>query len=143
MGTKIVPTIGRVVLYVPGPGDHTAVGNQPHAATVAFVHNDNLVNLSIVDANGMQYARTEVPLVNEGETSETLHGFCHWMPYQIGQAAKTEEIENQLKVGQGEGKPAKFQTRPEPVGGAGAVAVGQAPVGDGKEIADQPSPSAA
>jgi hypothetical protein len=87
MGTKIVPTIGRVVLYVPGPGDHASAGNQPHAATVAFVHNDNLVNLSIVDANGMQYARTEVPLVNEGETSDTLHGFCHWMPYQIGQAA--------------------------------------------------------
>jgi len=122
MGTKIVPTIGRVVLYVPGPGDHAAEGNQPHAATVAFVHNDNLVNLSIVDANGMQYARTEVPLVNEGETSDALHGFCHWMPYQKAVAAG--EILATLHAipppspapdnGQGEGPTADVQEVPTP-----------------------------
>lgn len=101
MATKIKPTVGRVVLYVPGPGDHANEG-QPHAATVAFVHDDNLVNLSIVDANGMQYSRTHIPLVQDVQDGAPLpapHGYCHWMPYQVGQAAKTEELETKLSGG--------------------------------------------
>lgn len=87
----IKPTIGRVVWYFPS-GDNSEVvkyDDQPMAATVAYVHNDHMVNLSVVDHAGNQHACTSVRLVQEGE--ECPNGaYCEWMPYQKGQAAKTE-----------------------------------------------------
>lgn len=85
----IKPTIGRQVWFwrvAPGPGD------QPEAATVAYVHTDQLVNLQVLDHNGIARRETAVPLVQEGD--EQLEGFyCEWMPFQKGQAAKTEQLE--------------------------------------------------
>lgn len=93
----IPPTVGRVVWYWPGPNDS---GNyphseprQPHAATVAYVWSDHMVNLSIVDHSGNQYSRTSVRLVQPGDDNRPVHGYCSWMPYQVGQAAKAEASE--------------------------------------------------
>lgn len=99
MGTVIKPTIGRVVLLVPN-GDHRlshlcCVEGEPFAATVAYVNpDDGRVNLSVSDHIGQHFALPGVPLIQADET-EPAEGvaFCHWMPYQIGQAAKTEEAE--------------------------------------------------
>lgn len=69
--TVIPPTVGRVVLFVPKESKYEfgycLLAGKPHAATVAAVHGDRCVNLSIVDANGKQFSRTSVTLRQPGE----------------------------------------------------------------------------
>lgn len=94
----IKPSIGRVVWYWPTQSEKTGAGvdlslvfasnDQPLAATVAYVHSDKMVNLSVVDANGRQYSRTSVSLIQEGDIRPENGGFAEWMPYQINQANK-------------------------------------------------------
>jgi hypothetical protein len=87
----ISPTIGRVVLYHPKAGATTT-----HAAIVAYVWSDRMVNLAVFDENGHAYSVTSVTLVQpEDETAPT--SYCEWMPYQKGQAAKTEALEAAMK----------------------------------------------
>ena len=93
---KITPTVGRMVLYVPGdeePIPH--MPGEPLAALVAKVNDDGTLNLGIFDANGKNWPRTSVVLVQDGEP-QPPPPFCKWMAYQVGQAAKTEALEKQL-----------------------------------------------
>lgn len=86
----IKPTVGRVVWFWPAG----AKVEQPFAATIAYVHSDSMVNLSVIDANGNQFAATSITLVQEN--GGTTLPYCCWMPYQQGQAAKTEALEAKL-----------------------------------------------
>lgn len=86
----IKPSVGRIVWYHPSTfgGENLARhSEQPLAAIVAFVWNDRMVNLTVVDHNGKTSARTSVPLVQDDEPPP-LGAYCEWMPYQKGQAAK-------------------------------------------------------
>ncbi|MDH5219213.1 MAG: hypothetical protein OEX19_16025 [Gammaproteobacteria bacterium] len=88
----IKPTIGRQVWYWP-----EQQVSQPYAATICHVWTDTCVNLSILDANGKQFAETSVLLYQGDENSDRPAGkFAEWMPYQKGQAKKTEELEQKL-----------------------------------------------
>lgn len=91
----ISPTIGRVVWFY--PKGHPA-GNQPLAAIVAHVWSDTCVNLAILDANGrpMDAPPTSVLLVQDDAEVPSGGLYCAWMPYQKGQAAKTEALEKKL-----------------------------------------------
>ena len=92
----IKPTVGRVVWFYPSQNTAEAGffarhpdGGGPYAALIAHVWNDHMVNLSVFDANGAAHPRTSVPMLH-GECDVPEHAFCGWMPYQKGQAAKTE-----------------------------------------------------
>ena len=94
----ITPTIGRVVWYWP----HSSLKNvswndktQPLAAHVAYVHCDTRVNLLVIDQNGVAHSVCSV-LLHQGEAARPEGGFAEWMPYQKGQAAKTETLEKAL-----------------------------------------------
>lgn len=92
----IKPTIGRVVWYWPAPGENI-VGNdgrQPLAGIVTHVWGDECVNLAVFDANGVATNRTSIFLLQDGPRPAS--GFAEWMPYQKGQAVKTEKIESEL-----------------------------------------------
>jgi len=92
----IKPTVGRIVHYYPARGfPGAAAAGQPLAAIVAKVWNDRCVNLMVSDANGVAYARTSVLLVQEGDAKPGAE-FAEWMPYQLGQAAKTEAVEKKM-----------------------------------------------
>ena len=89
----IKPTVGRVVWFyksVEGQGH-----KGPLAAHIAFVHSDILVNLMVIDENGNPRPETSVRLVQEGDKPPP-YNYCEWMPYQKGQAAKTEELEKKI-----------------------------------------------
>ena len=58
-----------------------------------------MVNLSVFDANGAAHPRTSVPMLH-GECDVPEHAFCGWMPYQKGQAAKTEAAEKGIVLEQ-------------------------------------------
>jgi len=76
----ITPTVGRVVWFYRD-------GVQ-HAAIIAKVWNDRMVNLAVFDEAGRASNQTSVPLVQEGDTIPSGSYYAVWMPFQIGQAKK-------------------------------------------------------
>jgi hypothetical protein len=91
----IKPTIGRVVWF--HPSTHSAeAGFAPApicAAIVAYVHSDSCVNLAVFDGNGASHPKTSVTLIQDSDAAPAGGYYCEWMPYQKGQAAKTEAAE--------------------------------------------------
>ncbi|MGC8384997.1 hypothetical protein ACP3P8_23205 [Pseudomonas aeruginosa] len=91
----IKPTVGRVLWFWPSPEDRCArIEGQPLAAIVAHAWSDTCVNLAYFDANGVHRHKTSVLLVQEG-AQRPAAGFAEWMPYQKGQAAKTEAVQRE------------------------------------------------
>lgn len=88
----IKPTVGRVVwFYTKGYGD------APLAAIIAHVWSDVLVNLAVFDRNGICTGRPSVVLEQDDcPVPPAEKCYCTWMPYQKGQAAKTEALEAKL-----------------------------------------------
>lgn len=96
----IVPSNGRIVWYTPVRGGEEFIvqhGIEPLAALVAHVHSDRMVNLVVFDSQGFMHTRTSVTLLQDDDPKPEEGRFCAWMPYQKGQAAKTEALE--AKVG--------------------------------------------
>ena len=89
----IKPTIGRVVLYY-APGEYAAK-HQPRPAMICYVHSDAMINVGGFDSNGHGFQATSVKLVQDDEPRPD-YGHAEWMPYQKGQAAKTEALEKEL-----------------------------------------------
>ncbi len=91
----IKPTVGRKIWYTPRAGDLNPVklGDQPFDATIVFVHDDNYVNLAVQDHAGNHHTMLMVRLLQEGEAPDPEGGNAYWMPYETGQAAKTEAAE--------------------------------------------------
>jgi hypothetical protein len=94
----ITPTVGRILWFHPGSYDNISHdGVQPLAAVVTYVHSDTMLNLIVFDSNGGQHGRTSIRLVHDGLPPASVgESWCEWMPYQKGQAAKTEELEKKL-----------------------------------------------
>lgn len=88
----IKPTVGRVVWFYPAGSKPT---DPPLAAIVTAVWGDRMVNLAVFERNGvpMSHPPTSVTLVQEGDPIPTGLFYCTWMPYQLGQAARTEAAE--------------------------------------------------
>lgn len=96
----IKPTIGRVVWYWPSKTDTSICsgGDQPLPALVCHVWTDSCINIAGFDANGMPFNRTSVLLYQEGGAPKPDSQFAEWMPYQKGQAAKTEALEEKVSA---------------------------------------------
>lgn len=97
----IKPTVGRVLWFFPRLEWATAEGivyvpGEPLAATIARVWGDRMVNLAFVDASGVSFNATSIKLLQENDAPPDGDHFAMWMPYQNGQAAKTEEVEKKL-----------------------------------------------
>lgn len=98
----IKPTVGRIVWYRPGKTDLliARMPDQPLAALVAGVVDDNTVNLTVFACNGSgPFAKPNVPLIQDDTPAPADGGFAEWMPFQKGQAAKTEQLEKQVSQG--------------------------------------------
>lgn len=96
--STIKPTVGRVVWFHPSknsaePGFSRHAEGEPYAAMIAHVNGERLVNLTVFDANGAAHPRTSVELVQDGCSIPGSGYYAEWMPYQNGQAAKTEVAE--------------------------------------------------
>lgn len=86
----IRPTIGRVVWYWPTADE----SEQPFDAHVCYVWSETNINVGGFDANGNPFAATSVQLIQGDEIPTSRH--CRWMPFQKGQAARTEAAEAQV-----------------------------------------------
>lgn len=99
----IKPTNGRVLWYTPSQVQEDAHVIQhddkmPLTAHVCHVWGDRMVNLLVIDSNGKTHARTSVTLVQPGDTKPQGGRYAEWMPYQQGQAAKTEEVLKKVEL---------------------------------------------
>ena len=99
MSTNLKPTIGRRVWFwpngttgiptvLPGPDRDP----QPCDAGIAYVWNDQLVNLTVAGHDGSMHARTSVRLLQPGEEPPAVGFYATWMPYQVGQAQQRAEV---------------------------------------------------
>ncbi|WP_244104721.1 Gp49 family protein [Burkholderia anthina] len=98
----IEPTVGRIVHFRPGKQAANlriqCDARQPIAAIVTYVHDPRRVNLALFDALGRNHAFTNVRLLQDDDKGADDEPFAEWMPFQKGQAAKTEAAEKQLGV---------------------------------------------
>lgn len=96
----IKPTNGRVVLFQPGTTFKGVQLDPAQLLTAHVVHvfDDRMINLLVLDSYGTRYPVSSVQLLQEGDVpwSDT---WAEWMPYQKGQAAKTEAAERQAAGG--------------------------------------------
>lgn len=107
MNTIIKPTVNRSIWYWPTLEDRRvhSLGldlTQPLAAHICYVWSDRMVNVSVLDANGVQHARTSVALLQGDESYVPGQSHCTWMPYQVGQAAlnhagQVEAVEKEIR----------------------------------------------
>jgi hypothetical protein len=74
----IKPTVGRVLHFWP---HKAARGEQPLAAMVAYVWNDYMVNLMVIDRNGRTSHHTSVTLVQFQDAMLVVANegpYCEW-----------------------------------------------------------------
>ena len=96
----ITPTVGRVVLFnhnnklEPGWIAH----GPKFAAIVTHVWSDRCINIAGFDSNGQAFGLTSVDLLQDDDEPAGRFRWCEWMPYQKGQAAKTEQVESDLQA---------------------------------------------
>ena len=76
----IKPAIGRIVWYY---NANYREGEQPWAGIICFVWEDDLVNLSVTDENGLSKPKQSVVLY-QGDGPKPELPYCEWMPYQKG-----------------------------------------------------------
>jgi hypothetical protein len=96
----ISPTVGRIVWYRPAHDDvRGAIEGDICAAIICDVRltEDSVVDLCVFGPDGTPYPRPAVRLVQPGVRPGYAGGYCEWMPYQVGQAEKTKELQAQIK----------------------------------------------
>lgn len=98
-GVTIPPTVGRIVWFFTtvdlGWGEHIEGSNKPRAAIVANADHPDVINLCVFDYNGVPRPMTSVQLVQDGDKPADGEVYwCEWMPYQKGQAAKVEAMQD-------------------------------------------------
>ncbi|MBB5051108.1 hypothetical protein HNQ36_001062 [Afipia massiliensis] len=96
----ISPSIGRIVWFHPHISERDP-NAQPLAAIVAKVLSDHAVNLGVFRGDGTTFAMQNVPLLQDDDEIDLEQPFCEWMPFQKGQAAKTEALQAQVTAGTG------------------------------------------
>jgi hypothetical protein len=82
--TKVMPTIGRRVLFHPAPNLSTP-GFAPSPvcqAGVTMVHSDCCVDLDVIDANGAHHAMVYVSLIHHGEIAPSATSYCTYLKHE-------------------------------------------------------------
>lgn len=97
----IQPTVGRVLWFHPAVDEKGRANLKEHpgfafaptcAAIIAGVVSNSVVNLTVFDSTGVAFAKDSVNLIQDDEDGPATGNFAEWMPYQKGQAAKTEDL---------------------------------------------------
>lgn len=91
----ITPTAGRILWHF--DRDDRDTPREPRAAIVARVWTASMVNVLLIQKDGTTQPVTSVPIFEDEEAAMAagVPFWCEWMPYQKGQAAKTEALEKQ------------------------------------------------
>jgi hypothetical protein len=63
---------------------------------IAYVHSNICINVGGFDRNGAPFQITSLTLLQDDAPVPERGAYAVWMPYQKGQAAKTESLEKRL-----------------------------------------------
>ncbi len=92
MADKIIePSIGRIMWYW---SDNSQV--QPWAAIVCYVHGPRLINVHGYYPDGGSFSMMDVT-IRQPDDDVPGYPYVEWMPYQVGQAAKYEQLLDERK----------------------------------------------
>ena len=80
------PTVGRIVYYKSYGSPNGEFKSEDRAAIITYVHNDDVVDLCVLNPTGMFFNQ------RVSHDFDGRGGTWNWMPYQLGQAKKTEEL---------------------------------------------------
>jgi hypothetical protein len=101
---RIEPTVGRVVHYYHRDPAHDDPETEaqiigPQAALLCGVNADGTINVAHFDEQGNCRPATNVLLLQDedAEPDEETLNWAEWMPFQKGQAQKTEELEKAVR----------------------------------------------
>lgn len=97
--TRIIPTIGRSLhFFANTESDLKLFGSVgPFACILCGVINDTTINVGVFTNEGTVVGRTGVPLLQGDDViGEGSGSYCGWMPFQQGQAARTDSAEKVL-----------------------------------------------
>jgi len=88
---KMIPTVGRVV-YLRISNINTDTKEQPFAALITRVNDDETVNVAGWNDTGCHVVANNCPLLNPRYDDVPQDGttFAHWMDYQVQAAIKDE-----------------------------------------------------
>jgi hypothetical protein len=86
------PTIGLVVLV----HSRQAGATGPWPCLVTKVWGDRCINAAGFNEWGTAIAFSSLKLLQDDDQPEEFGPYAEWMPYQKGQAAKTEALERQV-----------------------------------------------
>jgi hypothetical protein len=89
----IPPTVGRHVDYYRTPDHWKAEPKRPYCAHIVNVNGDGTINVVFWNEMGSALPVQHVVLLQHGEQVPDDRDFATWMPYQIGQAQKTEQLQ--------------------------------------------------
>lgn len=94
----ISPTVARMLHYFPTTEERERadIGEGPLAAVLAAVIDERTVNIGVFNRGGRVFGRENVTLQQDGDAAPEGGGYCAWMAYQKGQAAKTEQLEKDI-----------------------------------------------
>lgn len=96
------PTVGRVVLFFQRSLQDKNATPPEQAAIITRVWGPDMVNLTVfgnTDMDKPAQNETSVRLFNPGEGQASgEYRWCEWMPYQVGQAARTSLAEDRLEA---------------------------------------------
>lgn len=109
----IKPTVSRFVWYRPYTTPNVmvldyagksqfdnglpCVMGEPLPALITAVWGDDCVSVTVFDINGGSHGRPSIHLWHGEGERPTERRYCEWMPFQKGQATKTEEMEGRLR----------------------------------------------
>lgn len=86
----MTPTVGRIVYYKSLGSPKGEFSSVDRAAIITRVHNETCIDLCVFNPTGLFFNTSVIQGSNGGQWD--------WIPYQKGQAAKTEEVESELDL---------------------------------------------
>lgn len=89
MSSATTPSVGRILHYIPGYGEHLnwEDQSQPLPCQIIKVHRNQMVDVAVTDQEAKIHLRKEIPIINDSNDPVPSHGYCQWMPYQKAVAA--------------------------------------------------------
>lgn len=95
---NIEPTVARVVLFSPAIDDSELLrAYAPFAAIIAGVNEDGTINVLAIGRHGSTHARGNVVMIQDAMVADPEAAFAMWMDYQRGQAAKSDELLEEMR----------------------------------------------
>lgn len=90
---RIEPSLGRIVWFFPPIDSGRHEDGQPFGSMIAGVNDDGTINLLVAARDGSPYGVQNVTLLQDGDDIDQDQAHAVWMPFQKGQAAKTEALQ--------------------------------------------------